>query len=112
MASYTADQLYGSGTYAEALSGTLTFTFNNPSTGAAYFILESITDNEGNYISNDVAKGIYSLDSGLEGLVTSSFVAGVVVKPGVHSMVMEADASTPISGSILRTTGGISLTIS
>lgn len=114
MASYTADQLYGSGTYAEALSGTKTFQFTNPSSGSAYFILEAVRNDNGFYdsTSNIVASASYSLSNGITGLVTSSYVAGVVVDSGVHSMSVTFESVTPISGSFLRTTGGISLVIS
>jgi hypothetical protein len=114
MASYTANQLYGSGTYAEALNGTKTFQFTNPSNGSAYFILEAVRNELGFYdsTSNTVASASYSLGSGISGLVTSSYIAGVAIEPGVHSMSITFENNTPISGSILRTTGEISLIIS
>ena len=114
MASYTADQLYGSGIYAEQLSGTKTFQFTNPSSGSAYFILEAVANSNGIYdsSSNTVASASYSLSNGITGLVTSSYVAGCVVSSGVHSMSVTFESSTPVSGSLLRSTGGISLVIS
>jgi hypothetical protein len=114
MASYTADQLYGSGTYAEALSGTKTFQFTNPSDGSAYFILEAVRNDNGFYdsTSNTVASASYSLGSGVDSLVTSSYIAGVAIEPGVHSMSITFESNTPLSGSFLRSTGGISLVIS
>ena len=114
MASYTANQLYGSGTYAETLNGTKTFKFTNPSNGSAYFILEAVRNELGFYdsTSNTVASASYSLGSGISGLVTSSYIAGVAIEPGVHSMSITFENNTPISGSILRTTGEISLIIS
>ena len=114
MALYTADQLYGSGTYAEALSGTKTFQFTNPTDSSAYFILEAVRNNSGSYdsTSNMVASASYSLGSGLEGLVTSSYIAGVAIEPGVHSMSVTFETITPISGSFLRTTGDIGIVIS
>lgn len=113
MASYTADKLYGSGTYAEALSGTKSFSFINPSSGSAYFILEAVRNSKGSYdsTSNKVAEGTYALGSGFDGLVTSSYIAGVVIEPGIHVMSINFDNVTPISGSLLRTTGDISLSI-
>lgn len=114
MASYTADQLYGSGTYSEQLVGTKTFQFNNPSSGSAYFILEAVRNDNGFYdsTSNKVADATYTLNGNVTSLVTSSYVAGVVVGPGVHSMEVVFDNNTPVSGSFLRSTGGISLVIS
>jgi hypothetical protein len=114
MASYTAEQLYGDGTYSEQLNGTKTFTITNPSSGSAYFIIEAVRNNDGFYdsTSNKVANATYTLTSGLNNLVTSSYVAGVVVDPGVHSMTIAFDNTTPASGSFLRSTGGISLAIS
>jgi len=114
MASYTADQLYGSGTYSEQLVGTKTFQFTNPSSGSAYFILEAVRNDNGFYdsTSNKVADATYTLNGSVTGLVTSSYVAGVVVDSGVHSMEVVFDNNTPVSGSFLRSTGGISLVIS
>ena len=114
MASYTGDQLYGPGVYSEQLNGTKTFTITNPSSGSAYFVLEAVRNNNGFYdlTSNKVAEATYTLTSGLNSLVTSSYIAGVVVDPGVHSMTIAFNNTTPISGSFLRSTGGISLAIS
>ena len=114
MASYTANQLYGPGVYSEQLNGTKTFTITNPSNGSAYFVLEAVRNDNGFYdlTSNKVAEATYTLTSGLNSLVTSSYIAGVVVSPGVHSMTIDFDNTTPISGSFLRSTGGISLAIS
>ncbi len=113
MASYTADQLYGSGTYAEALSGTKSFSFTNPSSGSAYFIIEAVRNEDGFYdsTSNKVAEGAWALGSGFDGLVTSSYVGGVAIEPGGHVMSINFDNITPVSGSFLRTTGDISLVI-
>lgn len=114
MASYTADQLYGSGAYAEPLNGTKTFQFTNPSSGSAYFILEAVSNSNGVYDSTSykVADNSYSLPDGITGLVTSSYVAGVVVSSGVHTMSVTFSGLTPLSGSLLRSTGGVSLVIS
>ena len=49
MGSYTAEQLRGAGTPTEALSGVKTFTLNNPSTGSAYFTIETINVNPGSF---------------------------------------------------------------
>ena len=115
MASYTAKQLYGAGTYSEDLSGTKTFQLTNPSTGSSYFFIETVRNNDGFYDSNSYksTEGTYSLGSGINTLVTSSYIAGVVVEPGVHSMTVEFD-NIPLvaSESILRATGGTSLVIS
>lgn len=115
MASYTADQLYGAGTYSEELGGTMTFQLTNPSSGSSYFFIETVRNNNGFYDSASFksTEGTYSLGSGINTLVTSSYIAGVVVEPGVHSMTVEFD-NTQIftSQSFLRATGGISLVIS
>ena len=115
MASYTADQLYGSGTYSEELQGTKTFQFTNPSSGSAYFIIETVRNEKGFYDSTSFksTEGTYSLGSGVHSLVTSSYIAGVVVEPGVHSMIVAFDNSQiKASESFFRSTGDISLVVS
>ena len=114
MASYTAAQLYGKGSYAESLSGNKTFTITNPYNGSSYFTIEAVRNSDGFYdsTSNKVAEGTYTIGNNIKTLVTSSYIASVTVPPGTNSMSINFDNNTPISGSILRATGGITLTIS
>ena len=95
MALYTASQLYGEGSYAD-------------------FTIEAVRNSDGFFdsTSNKVAEGTYSIGNNIKTLVTSSYIASVTVPPGTNSMSINFDNNTPISGSILRATGGISVTIS
>ena len=49
MASYTPEQLYGTGSIGENLSGLKTFTFINPDQASAYFTLETVRNADGFY---------------------------------------------------------------
>jgi hypothetical protein len=44
MATYTYQQLYGTGSIGENLAGTKTFTFTNPS-ASSYFTMETVRNN-------------------------------------------------------------------
>jgi len=113
MATYTYTQLYGSGSFGENLTGQKTFTFTNPS-GSSYFVLETIRNNQGFYDSGSLKNFVGSyITSQSMGLVTSSYIAGVVVQPGVSSFKFSSSLAM-VSGSNyhLRGTGMYSLTIS
>jgi hypothetical protein len=111
MASYTYQQLYGTGSIGENLSGLKTFTFTNPS-GSSYFTIETIT-NSSFYTSNSPrnCEGTYSVSSSM-GLVTSSYISSVVVQPGITSFTFTP--TTPVVGTTyyLKGTGMYSLVIS
>jgi hypothetical protein len=113
MASYTYTQLYGTGSAGENLSGLKTFTFNNPS-ASSYFVMETNPNSVGFYDSSSLANfsGSYVTSQSM-GLVTSSYVIGVVVQPGVSSFEFTPNLAT-VSGSNyrLRGTGMYSLVIS
>jgi hypothetical protein len=85
MATYTYQQLYGTGSAGENLSGLKTFTFTNPS-ASSYFVMETNPNDVGFFDSSSLTNfvGTYSVSQSM-GLVTSSYVAGVVVQPGVSS---------------------------
>jgi hypothetical protein len=111
MASYTYQQLYGTGSIGENLSGLKTFTFTNPS-GSSYFTIETITTSSV-YTSNSPrnCEGTYSVSSSM-GLVTSSYISSVVVQPGISSFTFTP--TTPVVGTTyyLKGTGMYSLVIS
>jgi hypothetical protein len=113
MASYTYTQLYGTGSAGENLIGLKTFTFTNPS-ASSYFVMETNRNNDGFYDSSSLANfsGSYVTSQSM-GLVTSSYVAGVVVQPGVSSFTFTSNLAT-VSGSNyrLKGTGMYSLVIS
>jgi hypothetical protein len=115
MASYTADQLNYSGVPTEELSGSKTFTLTNPLSGSAYFTIETVRNNEGYYDSSSAtnALGVYSNFTGInvETLITSSYIASVVVPVGGGSFQFNPTTTVAVSGSFLRATGGISLNV-
>jgi hypothetical protein len=111
MATYTAAQLYGSGSVGENLSGLKTFTFTNPSS-SAYFTLETIANSTGSYAGSPTnALGTWVVSASM-GFVSSSYVASVVVQPG--SSVLTFTPASSVTGTTyrLRGTGEYSLTIS
>ena len=116
MASYTADQLKGSGVPTEALIGNKTFTLTNPSSGSAYFTIETVRNNDGFYNSSSAtnALGVYSNFTSIDEdtLITSSYIASVVVPSGGGSFQFNPTINVDESGSFLRATGEISLIIS
>ena len=113
MATYTYQQLYGTGSAGENLSGLKTFTFTNPS-ASSYFTMETNPNYIGYFDSSSLTNfvGTYSVSESM-GLVTSSYVASVVVQPGVSSFTFTPTYAI-VSGSNyrLRVTGMYSLTIS
>lgn len=116
MASYTADQLKGSGVPTEALVGNKTFTLANPSSGSAYFTIETVKDSNGFYNTSSAtnALGVYSNFTSIDEdtLITSSYISSVVVPSGGGSFQFNPAVNVAESGSFLRATGEISLIIS
>jgi hypothetical protein len=111
MATYTATQLYGTGSIGENLSGLKTFTFTNPS-GSSYFTLETIPNATGSYAGAPTnALGTWVVSQSM-GFVSSSYVASVVVQPG--SSVLTFTPASSVTGTTyrLRGTGNYSLIIS
>ena len=112
MATYTSAQLKGSGSIGEDLSGLKTFTFNNPS-GSSYFTLETIRTSSGFYDVNSPSncEGTYVVSSSMT-LVSSPYIASVVVPEGVSSFTYTP--TSPVTGTTyyLRGTGEYTLTIS
>ena len=123
MASYTYTQLYGSGSIGENLSGN-NFLFINPS-GSSYFTMETIPASTGFYEASSPKNfsGSFENDShpyqdptnplsmNPWGLVTSSYIASVVVPPGISSFLFFP--AIPVTGTTyyLRGTGAYSLLI-
>lgn len=112
MASYTYQQLYGTGSIGENLAGTKTFTFTNPS-ASSYFTMETTRNEQGfyNLTSPENFKGTYSVSESMN-LVTSSYIASVVVQPGVSSFTFSPSSSVTGTTYYLRGTGMYSLVIS
>ena len=111
MATYTAAQLYGTGSVGENLSGSKTFTFTNPSS-SAYFTLETIANTTGSYAGSPTnASGSWVVSASM-GFVSSSYVASVVVQPGSSSLTFTPASAVTGTTYRLRGTGAYSLTIS
>ena len=112
MASYTYRQLMGTGSIGENLSGLKTFTFTNPSSGSAYLTLETITTSSFyNASSPTNFRGTYSVSSSM-GLVTSSYIASVVVPPGSSAFTFTPTSAVTGTTYYLKGTGMYSLVIS
>ena len=112
MASYTFSQLAGQGTSGENLSGLKTFSFTNPS-GSSYFTMETKTNADGFYTSTTPTNfsGSYNVPASM-GLVSSSYVASVVVPPGNSSFTFTPANAVTGTTYYLRGTGAFGLTIS
>ena len=112
MATYTYQQLYGTGSIGENLSGLKTFTFTNPS-GSSYFTMETIptTSSFYNNTSPTNFRGSYVTSASM-GLVTSSYIASVVVQPGTSTFTFTPANAVTGTTYYLRGTGMYSLTIS
>jgi hypothetical protein len=110
MASYTADQLYGIGSLGENLSGLKTFTFNN-SGSSAYFTLETIPNATGSYVGTPTnAVGLWVVSASM-GFVSSSYVASVVVQPGISALTFTPASSVTGTTYRLKGTGNYTLAI-
>jgi hypothetical protein len=113
MASYTYTQLYGTGSIGENLAGLKTFVFTNPS-ASSYFTMETIPVVSKGWFDKTSPKnfiGTYNVSSSM-GLVTSSYVASVVVQPGVSSFTFTPTAAVTGTTYRLKGTGMYSLVIS
>ncbi len=111
MATYTAAQLYGTGSIGENLSGLKTFAFTNPSS-SAYFTLETIANATGSYAGSPTnALGTWAVSASM-GFVSSSYVASVVVQPGSSAFTFTPASAVTGTTYRLRGTGAYSLTIS
>jgi hypothetical protein len=115
MATYTYQQLYGSGSLSGDLASatTYTFTFTNPS-GNAYFFMETIPNTNSFYDSSSPENilGTFNVSASiLNSLVTSSYVMGIGVPDGNSSF--EFEPVNNISGVTLylKGTGMYSLTV-
>ena len=110
MATYTATQLYGTGSIGENLSGLKTFTFTNPG-DSSYFTLETIANVTGSFAGSPTnALGTWVVSQSM-GFVSSSYVASVVVQPGSSALTFTPAASVTGTTYRLRGTGNYSLTI-
>ena len=119
MASYTGNELSGKGIPIEALTAGVEyiFTVTTPSTllGSAYFTFETVRNANGFYDTQPSnSLGSYASFTSIDEdtLITSSFISAVVVPQGGGSYTFTPTANVAISSSFLKSTGGVTLTIS
>ena len=124
MADYTGTQLSGAGTPIEALNAGVTYDFVlirplNLS-GSGYFTMETVRNENGFYDSTRPtnAVGVYDFTTEPGSILTpisSSYIMSSVVVPtsdNTSSFTFTPTENIAISSSFLRTTGGVTLTIS
>lgn len=89
------------------------FSFTNPSSGSAYFVMETVSNSQGFFDSSSItnAVGTYSNFVRAGGLVTSSYVFGVVIPPGTSSFEFIPTSSIATGSVYFRGTGEITATI-
>lgn len=112
MASYTSQQLYGTGSAGENLSGNKLFLLTNPGY-SSYLTLETNRNSNGFYDSTTPLNFSGSLTATQSmGAVTSSYIASVVAQPGTSSFLFKPGYNT-VSGSSyrFRGTGQVSLDV-
>ena len=113
MASYTYTQLYGSGSIGETFDSGVekTFTFTNPS-GSSYFTMETIPSSSGFFEASSPKNfsGSFVVSESM-GLITSPYIASVVVQPGTQSFKFTPAITVTGTTYYLRGTGGYSLDI-
>jgi hypothetical protein len=113
MAIYTYTQLYGSGSIGETFDSGVekTFTFTNPS-DSSYFTMETIPTSTGFFEASSPKNfsGSFIVPESM-GLVTSSYIASVVVQPGTQSFKFTPAITVTGTTYYLKGTGMYSLTI-
>lgn len=113
MASYTYTQLYGTGSIGEnfTINVEKTFTFTNPS-GSSYFTMETIPTSKGVFegTSPKNFSGSFVVSESM-GLVTSSYIASIVVQPGIQSFKFTPAINVTGTTYYLKGTGMYSLNI-
>ena len=103
MATYTAEQMYGTGSQGETISGSTLFTFINPS-GSSYFTVETVQDNTGSFSGKQVTtSGSWVGVTAGMGAVNSQYFAAAVIPPGTSSLAFTPAA--PVTGSNYRFKG-------
>jgi hypothetical protein len=110
MATYTAAQLYGTGSVGENITSSIMFVFTNPS-ASSYFTLETVPNATGSYTTDTPKNASGSWNSSFPaGLITSSYVASAVVPPGTSSLYFSPSTSVTGSNYRLRGTGTYNVT--
>jgi len=112
MATYTAAQLYGTGSQGENITTSITFAFTNPS-GSSYFTVETEQDRSGSFVGKQqTTNGTWVPSSATMGAVQSLFFASVVVPPGNSSVVLTPASSITGTNYRMKGTGAFSMVTS
>ncbi len=112
MASYTAEQLYGTGSIGENITTSITFAFTNPS-GSSYFTVETVQDNTGSFSGKQqTTNGTWTPSGNNMGPVQSLYFASVVVPPGNSSVVLTPATSITGTNYRMKGTGAFSMVTS
>ena len=109
MASYTADQLYGTGSIGENITGPKTFTFTNPS-GSSYFTIETVQDRTGSFSGKQqTTTGSWVPSGNNMGPVQSLYFASVVVPPGTSYVTLTPGITITGTNYRMKGTGAFSM---
>jgi hypothetical protein len=117
MASYTANQLQGTGSLGENINSgnTKIFTFTNNAPATNYFTFETIPNPSGFYVSGSTPlniSGTWVVSSSMNpGFITSSYIASIVVPPGGSSLTFTPAINVIGTTYYLKGTGALTLTI-
>ena len=111
---YTPTQLHGSGSISSNLEGTskYSFTFTNPSS-SAYFTMETTRDSKGFYSSSspkNISGNLNDL-SGVKTLISSPYIASIVVPKGGGSFNFTPDSDITGTTLKMRGTGYVGLVV-
>lgn len=113
-ATYTYNQLHGSGSDSANLEGTseYTFTFTNPSS-SAYFTMETKRNASGSYDSTSPTNVNGTIDSltSVKTLISSPYIASVVVPKGGGTFNFTPDSDITGTTLKMRGTGYVGLVI-
>ena len=110
MATYTAAQMYGTGSQGETISGATLFTFINPGP-SSYFTFETIPNRTGSFVGKPAcAQGAWVPSTPYMGVISSSYVASAVVQPGTSSVYFNPSSSVAGTDYNFRGTGTFTMT--
>jgi hypothetical protein len=99
----------GTGSIGENLSGNKVFFFTNPSSGSAYFTFETITTSSFyDALSPKNFIGKYQPITSM-GIVTSPYIAGIVIPPGSSSFSFKPTSSVTGTTYYMKGTGMYSM---
>jgi hypothetical protein len=110
MATYTAAQMYGTGSQGETITGATLFTFINPGP-SSYFTFETIPNRTGSFVGKPTcAQGAWLPSTPYMGVISSSYVASAVVQPGTSSVYFNPSSSVAGTNYNFRGTGTFTMT--